>query len=181
MRLSIDEGDRFSSNCFFGADRADPLHRLCLYMNVADRYAERFGNPGFHGRKVRQEFRSLCKDIGIDIRNLKSLCANRRGRFFKKFQTGHTFEPGVCIRKQFTDITECARAEQSVRDRVAENITVGMADEPLVMRDFHSTDNQLRSRSKRMQVETNPHSKLHLVACSSSRKTRARVRSEGLV
>ena len=64
---------------------------------------------------------------------------------------------------------------------MAQGVAVGMPDETLVVGNLDAAENQPVSRPEAMQIEPDADPKIHLADCSSSRRTRASVRSDGRV
>jgi hypothetical protein len=84
----------------------------------------------------------LSKDVRVDVADLVTLLSDEVGSFAQELQTRNAFEPIIRIWKHFTDISEPAGAEQCVRDRMAEHITIGVSDQPFFMRDFDTAQDQ---------------------------------------
>src|SRR5262249_14849232 len=152
---------------------------------MSGRDAEDFREFRLHFWKVRQEFRTLREDIRIDIADLVPFLSNEICGLEQKLQTRDSFVPIVCVGKHFTDIAETTRSKQRIRDGVAQDVAIGVANQTLLMWNLDASEHQRRGRSQSMDVVANPDPEFQVVTCapavSSARNARASVRSLGLV
>ncbi len=75
------------------------------------------------------------------------------------------------------DIAQAGSAEQGIRDRVKQNVGVGMAEQATLEGDVHPADDELPARHQCMDVETLPDA--HYATFPSINILSARTRSDG--
>src|SRR5881296_3404884 len=186
LRDAVQHGGFFSSNRDISFTReVENCLRFAFDVDVIGRNTEDFGDLRLHLRKIRQQLVALSEDVRIDVADFISFLPNEIGRTPQEFETRNPLVSIIGIRKHLTDIAETTGAKQGIGDGVTKDIAIGMSDETFFMGDLHPPQDQGRRWTQPMQIVTNTNSKFHCrafaSALSSSRKARARLRSEGRV
>src|SRR5262249_27728737 len=114
-----DQSNGFSRDRLFSPYDSKVLHSLCFDVDLIGRNAEDLCQSRLHFGEIRQQFRTLRKDIRIDVADLVAFFSNEVGGVAKKFQTRDSFISIVRVGKHFTDIAEATCSEQCIRYRVA--------------------------------------------------------------
>src|SRR5207248_2074098 len=126
----------------FSTDNAEMLHGFCFHVNVVRGNAKHLRDLRLHFWKVWKQFRTLREDVRIDVADLVAFLSNVIGRMPQEFEARNSFIPIIRIRKHFADVSESACSEQRVGDCVAQDVTIGMSDESLFVRDFNTAKNE---------------------------------------
>src|SRR6516164_3822803 len=133
MRFSIsfEEYQRhgFGGDSLFSAYHSEMLHCLCFHVNVIRRDTKDLGNLGLHLREIREQFWPLGQNVRIDIADFVTFLPNKVGSVAQELQTRHSLVAIVGIGKHFADIAETTGSEQCVRNRMTEDVTIGMANQ----------------------------------------------------
>ncbi len=130
---------------------------------------------------MRQQLRLLGENVRVDVFDAEAALPEKIRGSSKKLQARHSFVLRIRIGKQFSDIAETSSTQQGIDNRVTQHVAVGMCNKTPVVRNFHTAESQMRSRTQPMQIEAQSDSELHEDARSSWRKNRASARSPGRV
>ena len=67
----------------------------------------------------------------------------------------------ISIGEKLADIAASNRAGQGISHRMSQHVGIGMAQKPLMMRDFYATQNQFAIRGEGVHIVTETHSHGH--------------------
>jgi len=82
-----------------------------------------------HVLDVWSELRTLRDNGCVDVVDAVSVFFQQRADMCGEDETVGTAVLGICVRKMFSDVTECCRTEQRIHDCMGQNVRIGMTEQ----------------------------------------------------
>ena len=107
-----------------------------------------------HFQNVRGHLGRLGDDCDIRIAQPIPFLREQADDVFEQFDAVGTAIVFVGVGEVFADVTERCRAEQGIDERMDGDIRIGMAEQPLFIRDRHTAQDELSAFDKAMKIVT---------------------------
>ena len=130
---------------------------------------------------MRCQLGPLGDNRGIKIADPEFPCLRQANNMFKQQHAVDPLIRWVGIWKVAADITKTKGAENRVADRMQQNISVRVAQQPVFVGNRHSTQNQRTVRDQTMNIKTVADTHHVRLTSPAASKALARARSAGVV
>lgn len=147
-----------SSSTLFGSHKAESFVGRGLDGYLLRRNIQDAGNVCQHIRNIRGDLRSFQHDRGVNVDDGKSMLLQQIADMLQKQHAGNSPIAGIGVGEVLPDVAKTCSAEESIHDGVEQDIGVRMPVETFVVWNVHSSEGELPSPGKTVNVvsETNP-------------------------
>ena len=151
--VGLQKADSMCGNPLLCPRKTKPLFRRCFYAYRFKRQFARLCNIFPHIFYIRRKLWCLRKHGRINIPDRKSMFSQKTNDFLQEHQTVCIFISIVCVGEMFSDVAERRCAQKRIRNRMQQNIRIGMAQKSdIAVRDLHAAENQLAPLHQFMYV-----------------------------
>src|SRR5215475_498950 len=158
--LSHYERNRLRRNRFASPCRVQPFIRFRFDVDLRLADFHRFGESHFHFGNMRRHLRAFGQDSRVDVGDLEPALLEQAADVAQKDEARGAGPPRVAVGEMRADVAERGRAEQRVGYRVRQAVTVGMAEQSALVRDFDPAEDQLTTFDQTVDVISYAYSKL---------------------
>jgi hypothetical protein len=113
-----------SDGPFFRPNETQPFAGRRFYRDLFHRQSENIGDVLTHKIDVRGNFGTLQNHGGIDVDNRVPMVRKKTGHMRQEKQARDPLVSLVGIRKVLPDVAQGRRAQQCVRDRMNEHVSI---------------------------------------------------------
>ena len=104
---------------------------------------------------MRVHLRAFAHHDAVDIHDFKACLLDFLAHLAQQLQAVGALEGRVGIREVRADIAEARGTQQGIANRMQQHVGIAMAQEALLVRDIHPTDNALAAFHQFVNVKTN--------------------------
>ena len=146
-------GDRLAA-----ADRPDTLARLALDPHLVWSDLEGIGKSLAHAGRMVTNLWPIRDNDHVDVVHGESVVSHNPTGSGKQINTRRVLPPWIVVRKMLSDVTRVCGAQNSIGDRMADSICVGMSQQSPVARDSHATEHERSTWDHTVKVipQSNP-------------------------
>lgn len=140
-------------DAFAAARETEMLGGGGFHRDGFERQSQVVGDVLNHLRDVGKQFGGLRDDGDIDIDRMKVALLAYYPRGLAQQHAGiRALVARIGVREMISDVTQGCGPEQCVRERVERDISVAVAQQPEMMGDFDSAQNELAAFNKAVHV-----------------------------
>src|SRR5262249_22314666 len=152
--------DRFGGNRLAPPDLAELLHGLRFHAYLIDMQHERCSDLLPHVVVESRQLRLFADDRRIDVRHHKAVPFKQLPYFAQEADALGSGIRLLRLRKMHSDVSQSRCSQKSINDRMQERVTVRVTHEPFIVRNDHSTKDEISPLDQAVDIEAVPDSHL---------------------
>ena len=147
-----DQRHSVSRRPFSCAYETHPLVRRRFDGDLCRGHVQDSRDVGPHLIDIWGNFRALQNDRSVDIDNRDPVLREEVAYVLEEKETRYPFEAWVSVGEMLPDVPEAGSAEQCIAEGMQENVCIGMAVQPLLVRDIDPTQDEFSPGGKPMNI-----------------------------